>query len=619
MVSRTETGSDIAAVTDGLPDNNFISADTAVTLDGLFRARVQLSPNKVAYRRYLRDAKIWQDLSWANMAEIVAHWQLSIETLALKKGDRIAILLRNCPEWVAIEHAALGLGLVVVPLYVDDRPDNAAYILQNAGVKLLFIQEVSKWQQIKEAEPSCINLLSGIIVLDDNPSFITTDPDEGLIHYANNWLTREPVELKQRQGQPDELATIVYTSGTTGKPKGVMLSHRNILFDAEAALKTLDFKSDQLFLSFLPLSHMFERTVGYYIPMMCDGTVAYSRSIQGLAEDMINLKPNVLIAVPRIFERIYDKIYQNLAKQSPAKRLLFNRTVAIGWHRFLIQQGKAKWRPSQSLWPMLDKLVANKLRQRLGGELVLAASGGAALPFPVAKVFVSMGLNILQGYGMTETSPIISANKIIKNDPRSVGMALPGIELSTDDNQQLLVRSPANMLGYWQNESATKEVINEDGWLQTGDIVKIENDHIYITGRSKDILVLSNGEKVPPCDMEAAITIHPYFEQALIIGEGRSFLSTIVVLNTDTIKLLAKKFNIDETSEQDFQTKNIKSLLLKQIGQQLTEFPGYAKIRRITVLIEPWTIDNGMMTPTLKIKRTIVIEHYAAEIETMYH
>jgi long-chain acyl-CoA synthetase len=597
---------------------DYIPADTAKTLDGLFRARVQLSPNKIAYRRYLRDAKQWQDLTWSEMAEIIARWQQSIKTLELNPGDKIAILLRNCPEWVAIEHAALGLGLVVVPLYVDDRPDNAAYILQDADVKLLFVQDVNKWQLIKEAEPNCISILKGIIVLDDNSNFITTDPDESLIHYANGWVTKEPAELQEREGKPDDLATIVYTSGTTGKPKGVMLSHHNILFDAEAALKTLEIQADQLFLSFLPLSHMFERTVGYYIPMMCDGVVAYSRSIQGLADDMINLKPNVLIAVPRIFERIYDKIYSNLAKQSPIKRILFNRTVAIGWHRFLMQQGRASWRPSQALWPMLDKLVASKLRQRLGGELLLAASGGAALPLPVAKVFISMGLRILQGYGMTETSPIISGNKPNKNDPASVGMPLPGIEVSTDDNKQLLVRSPGNMLGYWNNEQATKEIINEDGWLATGDIVKIEDEQIYITGRSKDILVLSNGEKVPPSDMESAITIHPFFEQALIIGEGRSYLSVLVVLNTETIKELAQKFKIDVSSNKDFQTRNVQSLLLKQITQQLRDFPGYAKIRRITVLLDPWTIDNGMMTPTLKIKRAVVIKKYAKQIEKMY-
>lgn len=597
---------------------DYIPADTAKTLDGLFRARLELTPDKIAYRRYLRDAKQWQDLSWSDMAQIVARWQHSIDTFKLNSSDKIAILMRNCPEWVAIEHAALGLGLVVVPLYVDDRPDNAAYVLQNADVKLLFVQDVTKWQQIKEAEPKCINQLKGIIALDDNANFITTDPDEGIIHYANNWLSKEPAKLRQRNGNANDLATIVYTSGTTGRPKGVMLSHHNILFDAEAALKTLEIPSDQLFLSFLPLSHMFERTVGYYIPMMCGGVVAYSRSIQGLADDMINLKPNILIAVPRIFERIYDKIYVNLAKQSPLKRILFNRTVAIGWHRFLMQQGNASWRPSQALWPMLDKLVASKLRQRLGGELLLAASGGAALPLPVAKVFISMGLRILQGYGMTETSPIISGNKPTKNDPASVGMPLPGIEVSTDDNNQLLVRSPANMLGYWNNEQATKEIINEDGWLATGDIVKIENEQIYITGRSKDILVMSNGEKVPPSDMESAITIHPYFEQVLIIGEGRSYLSALIVLTTDTIKELAQKYNIDPQSAKTFETRNVQSLLLKKISIQLHDFPGYARIRRITLLLEPWTIENGMMTPTLKIKRAVVLKHYAKQIKKMY-
>jgi long-chain acyl-CoA synthetase len=262
--------------------------------------------------------------------------------------------------------------------------------------------------------------------------------------------------------------------------------------------------------------------------------------------------------------------------------------------------------------------VVDKFRARLGGRLQLAVSGGAALTPAVARVFLSMGLDLVQGYGMTETAPVVSCNVPSDNDPVSVGLPLPGIEVRTGENDELLVKTPGRMLGYWNNHKATTEVIDPDGWVHTGDKARIEDDHIYITGRIKDILVLSNGEKIPPADMEAAITLDPLFEQAMVIGEGRPFLGALVVLNPDKWFGLAQEHELDPFNHHVLQDSRLHKSLLTKVGDLLHDFPGYAKIRRVAPLLEGWTIENGLLTPTLKVKRNVVLEHHARLVESLY-
>ncbi len=600
-----------------MQDFSPIPARLAGTLDGLFRERVRLSANRPAYSQYDRSQKIWCDISWADMAAHVHRWQEAIQQENLKPTDRIALQLPNGVNWIAFEQAALGLGLVVVPLYPDDRPDNVAYILEDAGVKLLLLNDGRQWQRLAP-HLSDNQSLQRIVILHGKPEQLAETEHERAT-LSEDWLGEvQPGSLHERGGSSDELATIVYTSGTTGRSKGVMLSHRNILATAENVIAHLQIEGEHRMLSFLPLSHMFERTTGYYAGMMCGMQIAFNRSIQQLADDILAIRPTILVAVPRIFERIHERINSQLENKSAIARSLFQLTVAIGWQRFQHLQGRARWRPSLLLWPLLDRLVAQKVRDRFGGRLQLAASGGAALSPAIARTFIGLGLNILQGYGLTETSPIISANTIAGNDPASVGKAIPGLQLKIGDNDELLTRGPGNMLGYWNNHQATSEIIDPEGWLHTGDKASIRDGFIYITGRIKDILVLSNGEKIPPMDMECAISLDLLFEQALVVGEGRPYLSTLVVLNAEHWVTLAKEHQLDPFAASSMHNKVILTDLQRRISQALHDFPGYARIRRVHPLLEEWNIENDLMTPTLKIKRAQILAKYEKEIEAMY-
>jgi long-chain acyl-CoA synthetase len=269
-------------------------------------------------------------------------------------------------------------------------------------------------------------------------------------------------------------------------------------------------------------------------------------------------------------------------------------------------------------WPLLNRLVASRITTRLGGRLRIAVSGGAALPMPVAKTFIGLGVPILQGYGLTETSPVISVNVPDDNEPGSVGIPLNGVEVRIGAHDELLVKTPGMMQGYWNNHAATAQIIDSDGWLHTGDQARIENGHIYITGRIKDILVLSNGEKIPPMDMELAICLSPCIDQAMIVGEGEAWLSAILVLNPEAWPELAGRFGLDADAPGSAGDDRLQAYLVKEISARLKDFPGYARIRRVIPTLEPWTVDNGLLTPTLKVKRARVLDEFADEIRAVY-
>jgi long-chain acyl-CoA synthetase len=397
-----------------------------------------------------------------------------------------------------------------------------------------------------------------------------------------------------------------------------MLSHFNILAIAHGATKMSRFYAEDIFLSFLPLSHTLERTGGYYLPMMIGATVAFNRSIQHLPDDLQTIRPTVLISVPRIYERIYARINDQLANAPAYRRWLFHLAVALGWRDFEYRQGRRRWHPGLLLQPLLRRLVADKLARLLGGRLRLAISGGAALNFEIAHTFLGLGIPLLQGYGMTETSPVISVNVPEDNDPASVGIPFPGVQVRIGSNNELQVKTPGLMLGYWNNEKATAEMISEDGWLYTGDQACIKDQHIYITGRTKDILVLSNGEKVPPADMEMAIGLDPLFDQVMVIGEGRSWLAALIVLNKEEWLEFARRCGVAPDKVESLKDKQVTGEVLRRIAGRLKEFPCYARIRRVHLSLEPWSINNGLVTPTMKVKRSQVMEHLKDEVEQLY-
>ena len=590
-----------------------IPADDAKTLAGLFRERVRRTPDSIAYRQFDASNEQWNDASWADMAADVARWQAAFANEELQRGDRVAILLRNCKEWVTYEQAALGCGLVVVPLYIDDRPESMAYILNDSGCKVLLLQSQEQWQGVESVLPELASL-KRILTLDT----VRNSSNDPRVNTVSDWLPESGSELRTDDGDSNELATIVYTSGTTGRPKGVMLSHWNILFDCESAGKICQIRADDLLLSFLPLSHTFERTVGYYMPMVVGATIAYARSIPELGEDLLTIRPTILVSVPRIYERVYNKIQAGLVEKSPIATWLFNAAVETGWKRFLRQQGRGGWHPSLLFWPLLNKLVASKIMAKLGGRMRLAVSGGAPLPTPIAKVFIGLGLNLIQGYGLTETSPILTGNPMDDNDPASVGIPLAGLELRIGDNDELLARGPVIMIGYWNNQEATDAVVDSEGWFHTGDKARIVNNHVYITGRLKEIIVLANGEKAPPADMEMAIALDTLFEQVMVIGDDRPYLSALLVLNPEQWALLAPDLKLDPDDPEALGSEALETLVFDRIARQLVEFPGYAVIHRVTCTLQPWTIDSELITPTLKLKRNRIMEHFATDIDRMY-
>ena len=307
-----------------------------------------------------------------------------------------------------------------------------------------------------------------------------------------------------------------------------------------------------------------------------------------------------------------------MCSRTPVARKLFLGAVATGWQMFEHQQGRDHWRPGQLLWPVFKALVAKKIMQKLGGRLRIAVCGGAPLPTEVARTFIGLGLPLLQGYGMTELSPVATVNHRDNNDPASVGSALDDVELQLGENNELLVRSPGIMKGYWNNEEATQEIIGNDGWLHTGDVARIENGFVYITGRIKDIIVMANGEKVPPADIEMAIANDPLFDQAMVIGEGKPFLSCITVLNPDSWQQIARDHNLAPDDDASLENETIIKLLLDKINHQLHDFPGYANIYCVKATLAPWTIEDGLITPTLKLKRNELMEQFADDIARFY-
>jgi long-chain acyl-CoA synthetase len=588
-----------------------ISPEQAGTLYGLFVERVRRTPDRVAYRYFANNT--WQQYTWREMGNEVARWQAALSKEGLQKGDRVAIMLRNCPQWVMFDQAAMSLGLVVVPLYTVDRPDNLSYIVNNADAKVLCFENAEQWQALRTVRDQ----LSGVVRFVSCES--VRDNAEPRLKSAADYL---PVSAQLQPAvsvATDELASIIYTSGTTGKPKGVMLSHYNMLSNAYAALDTFTVAGDDLYLSFLPLSHTFERTCGYYLAVMVGATVAYARSIPQLSEDMLIIKPTIMVSVPRIYERVYAAIRAKLEEAPPLKSKLFHLAVETGWARFVHQQGRGPWRASFLLWPVLQKLVAQKILNKLGGRLRVAISGGAALAPEISHVFVGLGLSVVQGYGLTETSPIVTGNKLENNFPDSVGQPIRDVQVKLGENNALLVKGPNVMMGYWNNEEATRAMIDADGWLNTGDTARISpTGHVYITGRIKEIIVMSNGEKLPPTDMELAILHDPLFDQVMVYGEARPYLVVLAVLNHEHWLHFAQETGVRPDMPEALTDSRVQGKILKRIALNLREFPGYAKVNRVLLLQEPWSIENGLLTPTLKIKRAQVTERFAEEIKLLY-
>ncbi len=561
------------------------------TLHQLFLDRAEQTPDAVAYRSHDSEHSIWIDLSWRQVAERIGLWAQQLREQGVSRGERLAILLENSPEWIAIDQAALSLGMVTVPLFYNDRAENMAYVVAHSGTKILILREREQWKALQP------------LVEDSSLERVLLIPSgwesSGELHYL--WRRGSAVQEQCRSSISEELATIIYTSGTTGNPKGVMLSHHNILENCRGALTVAEVFPSDVFLSFLPLSHALERTVGCYLPMMAGATVAFARSVLTIQRDLQVIRPSVLITVPRLFEKVNERFEEKISDASGLMRWLVNSAERTGVIHFLIQQGRSRWGVAQLLYPLLDRVVGRKIRASLGGRLRIVVSGGAPLAASIANRFIGFGVPILQGYGLTECSPVVSSNRPESNHPDSVGEPLPETELKIQGGSgELLVRGPGVMMGYWEQPVETEKAIDSEKWFHTGDVAEIRANHLYITGRIKDILVLSNGEKISPVDIEISILQDPWVDQVMVVGEGRPFLIALVVLN-------------DQGQGCDRDT------LLARISGHMERFPGYAKVKRVIIAHKPWTIDQGLVTPTMKLRRSKIVERYGGRLEAIYN
>ena len=595
-----------------------IGAAEGRTLPGLLWQRCLRSPDRPAYHQYDDRSARWVTWSWREIGVEVDRWRRALAGEGLTRGERVAILLAKSVQWICFEQAALGLGLVVVPLYTWDSAENIAYLLRDSGCRLLLTGKADQWADLAPHADRLPDLVR-VLCLEEG---IAPSPAVPAIVPVADWLPPpegEPMPPAD-ESDPDDLATIIYTSGTTGPPKGVMLSHANILRNAEAILRVIDCTPTDRLLSFLPLSHAFERTVGYYTPMMAGCSVAYSRSMEQLADDLQAMQPTILISVPRIYEKIYARVHEQLRDKPFLARRLFALALAIGWRRFQWSQGRQPQPPPvhRLLWPLLNRLVAAKITGRLGGRIRFAVSGGAPLLESVSRFFLSLGLPLIQGYGLTEAAPVVSTNTPARNLPASVGPPLPGVEWTLGPDSELLVRSPGLMLGYWQQPERTREVIDEAGWLHTGDAVAMEEGALHIRGRLKEIIVTSTGEKVAPADLEMVITADPLVDHALVVGEGRPYLAALLVLRPDGWRKLAKECGVDPADPSSLETDRVLKAVLSVVGGLLHAFPAHAQVRRAALLLDEWSIANGLLTPTLKLKRTVIEERYALVIAGLY-
>jgi long-chain acyl-CoA synthetase len=594
----------------------FIGEAGAATIPALFEARVAQSPDKLAYQQYRNQSSVWQTYSWLDIYQLVCRWRKALEQENLQPGERVAIVLNNCVEWVCFEQAAQSLGLVTVSLYTTDTTENISFILADAGVRLLLIETLDSWEGIASLCQTVATLQS-VWCLKFNQK--RPEDRKQRFEYVSTLLADTAQSYTSFKPDRDAMATIIYTSGTTGKPKGVMLSHHNILSNAEAVHKRIPAYPEDIFLSFLPLAHGFERTVEYILPMMAGSCVCYARSISQLADDLVSIRPTVFISAPRLYEKIYVAIQEKVA-ESRLKQKLFNWTVSLGWKQFLARQNRGSQLDlvEKTLLALLKILVSKKVLDKLGGRLRVAVTGAAPLSSEVSRFFIGLGLPLMEGYGLTEAGPVVSGNNPIDNIPGSVGKALPGTEITLTNNGELLVRSPSVMLGYWQQQQVTQEVIDKNGWLHTGDLAEIKDDYVFIKGRIKEIIATSTGEKVAPADLEAAIVLDPLFDHAMVLGEGKPFLSALLVLNMDAWERIAKQYGLNPKDKKSLASKEINKAILQRLAMLLKVFPVYAQIHAVNMTLEPWTIENKLLTPTLKIKRHILEVKFAAEIKELY-
>jgi len=544
----------------------------------------------------------WHCLSRISVQQRVLRLAAWLEAQGVGPGDRVGILGHNSVEWFLADFAILRLGAVTVPAYFTDPAEAVEYVFNDAGCKLILVEAGEQQQKLAGLNIRAVPFTGSGESLDS-------------ICHDEQWDAGPVCPTPDRTA----LATLIYTSGTTGNPKGVMLTHDNLLTDVAAGLGGVAIFPDDLFLSFLPVSHAFERTVGHFLVVACGSEIAYAEDVTTLMRDMPEVRPTVMISVPRLYEKIYAGVNAKM-ETSKIKNSLFQKAQELGAERFrLRQQGGDLAGVKALFWGVLDHLVNAKLREKMGGRLRLFVSGGAALSPTIARFLLAADITVLPGYGLTETSPVVAVNTLNRIKPETVGRALPGVEVKRSGDGELLVRGPMVMKGYWNKPEATREVLGEDGWLHTGDIVEIDDEgFIRIVDRKKEIMVLSNGENVPPAIIEQHLVQDPVILQALVVAENRNYVAALIVPDMDGMRLAWRKDHGSALPE-DWKTNTVlHRWMLERMRLDEHDLPSYMQVKNFTFVDEEWTQANGMLTPTLKVKRRVIAELHASEIENLF-
>ena len=590
-----------------------------VTINQMVQNTIEQHGSKPALS-YKVDKK-YQDISYATLAERIKHFCLGLAELGLQKGDRVALLSENRPEWAITDLATVAGGGVTVPMFSTLTSAQVEYIVRDSGAKILCVSSERQLQKIKDWDANVPTSLQHIVIFDElqDDSVHTFDRVCELGQQIENGdqvyqQTSEAVE-------PDDLASIIYTSGTTGDPKGAMLTHSNFMSNVQAATGIVSITSDDVFLSFLPLSHVFERMGGHYLPLSGGANIAYAESLFTIRQDMQEVRPTIMMSVPRLYEGMHERIIRSVKEGSSTKQKIFYWSVGVGSKVSQAIQRKKKPNPILSLKASIaNKLVFQKLKAVTGGRLRFFVSGGAPLSKAIAEFFHAAGILILEGYGLTETSPIISVNCPDRWKFGTVGPVVPGVEVEIAEDGEILSRGPHIMQGYFNKPSDTAEAIDADGWFHTGDIGEIDAEgFLTITDRKKNILILSNGKNVAPQPIENQLKQSPYIAEIMLLGDQRKSVAALIVPSLDEIKEYATEQQLEiEDVPALLQTPEIQRLIRGEINQHSADFADFERVRMFTLLAAEFSEESGEMTPTLKLKRPVIMENHKAAIEQMY-
>ena len=561
----------------------------------------------------------WKSISTAEFETTVRRLSLGFQALGLKPGDRVALLSENRPEWVMADFATLTAGGVTVPIYTSLLPDQVRYIVDDAGATIVVCSDRDLLRKV-EAVRSALPSIEHVVLLEG-------EAPEGALALADvldrgKRLEETSPGLFERSAEavrPGDPASIIYTSGTTGVAKGVMLSHGNFVSNIKSLVSVIDFRSTDTALSFLPLSHVLERTAAF-IFIHRGSTIAYAESIEAVAANLVEVRPHVVISVPRLFEKIYARVMDQVLAGSRLKRAIF--VWALGTGKKYAAKVIAREPVPKALAfkrGLAQKLVFSKITARTGGRMRFFVCGGAPLSRDITEFFYAMGLVILPGYGLTETSPVLTGSTFENYRFGTVGKAIPDVELRIAEDGEILARGPNVMMGYYKHEADTREVM-KDGWLHTGDIGRFDDDgFLIITDRKKDIIVTSGGKNIAPQPIENLIQSSPYIANAVVVGSTRRFISALIVPDFDKLETRARAQGIPfrDRAELCRRTELI-DFLLDEVNRMTPELAPYERVKRIAVLDRDFDIGAGEVTPTLKVKRNIVEQKYADLIEALY-